>query len=82
MYVEKTRKRISRQTVVEYILTCDGDAYSIECLEYENSGAVGDRVKIKEITTLYCDAERIFKLIVNNGVTACTLYDVICDLIC
>ena len=82
MYVEKARKRISRQTVVEYTLTCEGGAYSIECVEYENDEIEKDRTKINEVTTLFCVAERIFNLIVNNGVTACTLNDVICDLIC
>ena len=82
MYVEKARKRISKCTVVEYILTCEGGGYSIECVEYGNDGMVNDRTKIQEITTLLSVAERIYNLIVNNGVTACTLYDVICDLIC
>ena len=82
MYVEKARKRISNKTVVEYTLTRKGGGYSIECVEYGNGGIVNDRANVNEITGLFCVAKRIFNLIVNNGVTACTLYDVICDLIC
>ena len=82
MYVEKARKRISKRTVVEYTLDCKKSGYSIECVEYGNDGVVKDKSEVNDITTLLCVAKRIFNLIVSNSVTACTLYDVICDLIC
>ncbi len=80
--IGNARKRISKSTVCEYRLILLGAEYSIECTEYDNYGSVKDFSAIKNITSLEKTAQELFQKIVRHRACACTLYDIISDLIC
>lgn len=76
------RRKISRGTACEYTLCCDCGEYSIECVEYTEQGEIKDCESIKKITTDKKRAEKIFDSVVENGVCACTLFDIVIDFLC
>ena len=80
--VGNAQKRISKNTVCEYKLLLSINGYSIECTEYDNYGSIKDFSAVKNITYLKETAQEIFQKVVKHRVCACTLYDVISDLIC
>ncbi|MBE6674680.1 MAG: hypothetical protein E7596_06200 [Ruminococcaceae bacterium] len=80
--IANARKRISKHTVCEYKLIFSDSEYSIECTERDNFGRVTDYSLVKSITSLEEIAREMFQSIVKYGTCACTLYDIITDLIC
>ncbi|MBO5313384.1 MAG: hypothetical protein J6B29_05400 [Clostridia bacterium] len=66
----------------EFELRMENGEYSIYCYEYDDKGDLKDSDVVKSITPSKERAEEIFDLIVRNCVSACTLEDVIVDLIC
>lgn len=80
--VGNAQKRISKHTVCEYKLLVSSAGYSIECTEYDNYGTVKDFSSVKNITTVEENAREMFEKIVRHRACACTLYDIISDLIC
>ena len=80
--VGKAQKRISKHTVCEYKLCFANEEYSIVCTEYGNDGEVKDFSLVKSFTSAEMVAKEIFQKIVRYRVSACTLYDIISDLIC
>ena len=80
--LKSTRKKISKRTECEYRLCCDNGEYSIECVEYTWSGTVSDRARIDKITRDHEKANRLFTAVAENGVCACTLFDIVVDFLC
>ena len=76
------RRKISSITSATYTLTFENNEYSIACVEQNEEGSVTDFAKVKCITSSEERAKEIFSKITKNKVCACTLCDVVCDLIC
>lgn len=76
------QKSISENTTGEFRLWLSFGEFSISSTEYNRYGEITDYCVVNRITSNKDKAMCIFKKIVENTVSACTLEDVICDLIC
>lgn len=81
-FVKIEQARISSITSCVYFLAYDNKEYSVICREYGNDGEIKDESVIKGVTPNEKTAEEILSILAKNGVCACTLADVVIDLIC
>ena len=75
-------QQINENVYAVYELLLENGDYAISCEEINKSGAQIDYCYVGDITRDKEWANRIFDVVVKNKVCACTLLDVICDLIC
>ena len=80
--IDVKKVKISEKTLCVYSLILENNAYTVECKEQDKSGRVKDSASVKDITTEQEVAKEIFQKVARNGVCACTLFDVVSDLIC
>lgn len=81
-YRKQQRRKIAKNINVVYELICEEGEYSFSCFEYDDKGVITDECLVRSVTVNRSFAEEIFEKLVNNKVCACTLKDIICDLIC
>ncbi|MBO5262021.1 MAG: hypothetical protein J6B45_03145 [Clostridia bacterium] len=74
--------QLSKNTSCCYKLLHMADGYAISCVEYDRLGNIVDSCTVRDITINRNVARDMFNKIVSNKVCACTLCDVICDLLC
>ena len=75
-------RQINKEVSAVYELLCENGNYAISCREKNKDGICVDCCYVSDITIDKKRAELIFEAVVKNKVCACTLLDVICDLIC
>lgn len=80
--IKITKKRISRKTVCEYSLHSENSEFSISCCELDKNGEITDYSQVKNAFSNLEKANDAYCKIIKHKVSACTLYDVIYDLIC
>ena len=80
--VKVESRRINNKFRVVYELLLENEEYAISCSELTLEGEMLDSCCVRDISPNEKYANEIFEAIVKNRVCACTLYDIICDLIC
>lgn len=78
----KLERRISDKTLAEYEAYIKDGEYSIKVTEYDNEGNISDLCQVDCITADKNRARELLEVIADMTVCACTLCDVIIDLIC
>ena len=78
----KRKRKISEETTAYYLLIRENEEYSIIIEEKNLKKETTDFAKVDSITPNEAMAKSIFAKIVKNKVCACTLYDIIYDLMC
>ena len=78
----KRKRKISKETTAYYLLIKEDEEYSIIIEEKNLENETTDFAKADRFTSNEAMAKSFFAKIVKNKVCACTLCDIICDLMC
>ena len=79
--MKKTR-RITQSTKAEYELILEGGQYTVSITEYDNFGNIKDYAVARNYTSIREKAEKTLKMLCDGRASACTLCDIIYDLMC
>ena len=80
--IRTEKRQINKELSAIYELVLEDGDYSISCLEENRFGECTDFCCVHEVSQDEQFANAIYEKIVKNNVCACTLFDVINDLIC
>ena len=80
--IKKEKRQINVRVFAIYELVYDGESYAISCMEQSKWGECLDFCRVPDFTRDEKCANSIYETIVKNGVCACTLFDIVNDLIC
>jgi pyruvate formate-lyase activating enzyme-like uncharacterized protein len=78
----KKIKRITQNTIAEYELILEDGQYTVSITEYDNFGNKKDYAAAKNYTSIKAKGEEALMLLYKGRVSACTLCDIIYDLMC